>query len=179
MIRRGGVEMADLLVVEERQESEVAGHEMVLGPHQRLVQHVGAGALRIEPQRLPAGGLAHLRAVRLQHERGGGREHLGGAGAADEVDAGDDVAPLVAAADLQPAPVGVVEMQEVVGLQEHVAELREGDAVVGPLQAGLDGLLRHHLVHREVLADVAQEVDEADPAEPVGVVDEDRPCITR
>ena len=48
--------------------------------------------------------------------------------AADQVDAGDDVAPLVGAAGLQLDAVVLVQVAEVVGLQQHVAELGERDA---------------------------------------------------
>ena len=80
---------------------------------------------------------------------------------ADQVDAGGDVAPLVAAADLQRAAVPAVEVQEVVRLQQHVAELGEGDAslAVGAMRARTDSLASIWF-DAEVLADVAQEVDE-------------------
>ena len=61
-------------------------------------------------------------------------------------------------------------MEEVVGLQEHVAELLVGDALL-PLEAGPHRVLGHHLVDPEVLADVAQEVGEAQLPQPLGVVD--------
>ena len=57
----------------------------------------------------------------------------------------------------------------VVGLQQLVAELGETDAVVA-LEAALHRFLRHHVVDGEVLADVAQEVEEADRPQPVDVV---------
>ena len=63
-------------------------------------------------------------------------------------------------------------MEVVVGLEQHVAELGVGDALLGALEAGLDGLLGDHLVDGEVLADVAEEVDEAVAAEPLGVVEQ-------
>ena len=51
--------------------------------------------------------------------------------APDQVDAGDDVAPLVGATDLDGAVEVLVQPQVVVGLQQHVAELGERDAVLG------------------------------------------------
>ena len=53
-------------------------------------------------------------------------------GAADEVDAGGDVAPLVGAAHLQLDVVVLVQPPEVVGLEQHVAELGVGDARGSP-----------------------------------------------
>ena len=92
---------------------------------------------------------------------------------ADEVDALGDVAPLVAAAELQLAVVAVVELQEVPRLQEHVAELGERQGLFPLLQPGPDRFLADHLVDAEELADVAQEVEQAGGAEPLGVVDQE------
>ena len=77
--------------------------------------------------------------------------------APDEFQAGRDVAPLIRAAHLQLDALRAVEVPEVVGLQEHVAELGERQAA---LEAGLDGVLGEHVRDREVLARVAQEVDQ-------------------
>ena len=73
-------------------------------------------------------GLAELGAVGLGDQRRGERVHRPGAAAADEVDAGGDVAPLVGAAELQRAAVPLVQLEEVVRLQQLVAELGEADA---------------------------------------------------
>jgi hypothetical protein len=56
------------------------------------------------------------------------------------------------------------------GLEQHVAELGVADPVV-PLHAGPDAVLGHHHVDREVLADVAEEVEVAHACGPGGVVD--------
>ena len=95
--------------------------------------------------------------------------------AADEVDAGEDVAQLVGPADLQLAAEVVVQPQVVVGLQQHVAELGVGDALLG-LQADPHALAGEHLVDRGVLADVAQELEQRDRLRPVAVVDEPAPA---
>ncbi len=88
--------------------------------------------------------------------------------AADEVDPGGDVAPLVRPPELEGAAVAAVQLVEVVGLKQLVGELGEGDARV---EAGLDDLPGEHLRDREVLADVAQELHDAHLAGPVEVVD--------
>ncbi len=62
-------------------------------------------------------------------------------------------------------------MQEVGGLQEHVAELGERESLV---HADLDGVLGQHVGHREVLPDVAQEVEQPGVPQPVQVVDHQR-----
>ena len=50
-----------------------------------------------------------------------------------------------------------MEVGEVVGLQEHVAELGEREPALEP---DLDRVLGEHVRDREVLAGVAQEVDQ-------------------
>jgi hypothetical protein len=64
-------------------------------------------------------------------------------------------------------------MEEVVGLEQHVAELGVGDALVGAGQPGLHRVLGHHLVDGEVLPDVPQEVEQGQGLEPVSVVDQE------
>jgi hypothetical protein len=63
-------------------------------------------------------------------------------------------------------------VEEVVGLQQHVAELGVGDALVGVLEPGPHRLLGQHGVDGEVLAHVAEEVDDRHGRQPVGVVDQ-------
>ena len=83
----------------------------------------------------------------------------------------DDVAPLVGAAHLQLDVVVLAEVPEVVGLEQHVAELGVGDPVLA-LHAVPDRVLGHHLVDGHVLADVTEEVEHSDRGGPVGVVDQ-------
>jgi hypothetical protein len=96
------------------------------------------------------------------------------AGAAHQVDAGEDVPPLVGPADLQLDGLVVVEPEVVVGLEQHVGELGEGDPLLA-LHAGADRLPGHHLVHGHVAADVPEELDEGELRGPVPVVHEGRP----
>jgi hypothetical protein len=96
--------------------------------------------------------------------------------AACQVGAGDDVAPLVGATNLQLAAVALVQLGEVVALQQAVGELGVGDALVFTLEALLYGFLLDHGIDREVLADVAHELKCAHAAEPVVVVGHDS-CI--
>ena len=49
---------------------------------------------------------------------------------ANELDARGDVAPLVAAAELQRDSRRTAELEKVVGLEQHVGELGEGDAAL-------------------------------------------------
>ena len=60
-------------------------------------------------------------------------------------------------------------MQEVVRLEDHVAELGVGDALL--LETGAHRLLGQHEVHREMLAHVPKELNGRKRAQPVVVVD--------
>ena len=62
--------------------------------HEVLVQLVGAGLGGVEP-RPRASGLAELRPVGREEQRPGEGVDLGAAGAPDQVDPRDEVAPLV------------------------------------------------------------------------------------
>ena len=111
----------------------------------------------VEPER-SALRLAELGPVGLRQQRRRERVHRRLLDPVDEVEPGRQVAPLVAAAELQGAAVAAEQLEEVQALQELVAELGVGDALLG-VQPGRDGVLGDHLVDAEVLADVPQEVD--------------------
>ena len=88
-------------------------------------------------------------------------EHVGELGAAR------DVAPLVAAAELQRDAVVTEKVEEVQRLQQDVAELGVADA---GFQTRPHHVAGQHPVDREMLADVTQEVDRRHSG-PVVVVD--------
>ena len=89
---------------------------------------------------------------------------------AKQVDAAENIAPLVASTGLKPAFVYLVQPQEIVGLQQLVAELGERNSAV-PTEPALHGLAAHHRVDRKVLADIAQKIQQVGLAQPVGIVD--------
>ena len=76
------------------------------------------------------------------------------------------------APDLHAAAVAPVQLVEVVRLQQHVRELGVRDPGLARFEALLDRVALDHLVDREVLADVAQEVEQPHAAQPVQVVDD-------
>ena len=96
--------------------------------------------------------------------------------AADQIRAGQHVAPLIVAAHLQTAAVVLKELQEVVALHQHVVELQEGQAA---LQTLLVALGRQHAVDGKQRADIADEIDIAQAAQPVGVVDDQRLVVAK
>lgn len=93
--------------------------------------------------------------------------------APDQVDTGDDVAPLVRPSGLQLDPAVLVQMAEVVSLEERVAELGEGQTVIA-VKSAANRVLGEHLVDRHKLANVAKKVEETDRFGPIGVVDQSR-----
>ena len=78
------------------------------------------------------------------------------------------VAPLVRTTDLQGYTVILIEDIEVISLHDLVGEFCIGNPCLNP---ALDRIFTHHVVDSEVFADIAQEVDKADAAEPVIIVD--------
>ncbi len=68
------------------------------------------------------------------------------------------------------------QLQEVVGLEERIVELDEGERLLA-FEAQAHRVLRQHAVDREMAADVAQEGDIAEAVEPIGVVGLDRVAL--
>ena len=85
----------------------------------------------------------------------------------DQLGAGSDIAPLVRAAHLQFAVFVLVEVKKIVALYELVGEFGKGDARVEPF---FHRILGHHVVHRDVLADVAYKAQETEFLHPVVIV---------
>ena len=138
-----------------------------------LIEGIGRRPPRIKPDRT-ACGLAHLRAVGLRQEWAGDAMHVAGSEPAAKFDAGRDVAPLIAAADLHAAVEHVGEVNEVPRLQKHVAELGVGKTTIA-VETTLHRILGEHLRERHVLANVPQEFEVADTPHPVGIVDDVHP----
>src|SRR2546425_3026088 len=106
--------------------------------------------------------------ARGQCEQEAGR----GAGAGNRVQARRYIALLGAPADLDGALVVAAEDEEVVGLEDLVAELGVREASVRASQPGLDGLFGDHRPDRELLAHVPKERDDVELGEPRVVVEE-------
>jgi len=115
-------------------------------------------------------GFPHFFALRGGKEGQRQAKERGGLIFSGKVDAGNDVAPLVATAHLQTAVVFLCEHKKVVGLQEHIRELEEAE-VLFSVQAGFDGFCRQHTIDREMFADITQKRNQIEGREPVSVVD--------
>ena len=158
---------------QEREDAQQLADLDVLDVEPELVEGVRRHHRRVEPQGA-ALGLAVLRAVGLGHQRRRERVRVLAGDPADQVDAAGEVAPLVAPAELQPDAVGAEELEVVHRLQQHVAELGVADAALEPRP---DDLAGQHAVDREVLADVAEEVDRREVRGPLVVVDHRRGVV--
>ncbi len=167
------LDAANLLLFQVREESQTAAHVGVVEIDPVLIEAIRTGPLRRKPEgaglRLP-----HLRPVAPGQERAGDAVELNAEHPPRQVDAGGDVSPLIAAAGLKPAAKLPLEMDEIVGLEEHVAELGVAHSRVAPLQAAADGVLGEHDVDGKMLADVAEEFEISEAAHPVVVVHQQR-----
>ena len=117
-----GDRLVDLFFVQVGEETETFSYAVIIEVDPVLVELVRASFFRVEPN--CAGlGLAHFCTVAFGQKWKGGPEKLDRIQSATQVDPGGDVAPLVAAADLEFATFVLVQIGEVVCLQQHVTEL--------------------------------------------------------
>ena len=170
--RKGFGEFLDPLIAQESEDLEVADHVGIHGAHEELVEVVVGGLSLVKEDGIPLA-LSELLPVAVADQGEGQPVDLFSPEPADQVRPGRDISPLVSPADLKRAAVGVIEVEEIVSLEDLVAELRKGHPAVSRLEALLDTLLRKHLGNAEVDADVTQEVNGADILVPVVVVDQD------
>ena len=163
----------DSLFVQRGEYLDVALGIVVADVEPELIELVGSGALRVEPD-VSALGLAEFLAVGLGDKRTG--ECEGGLGvvaqcAANQFRTGGHVAPLVVAAQLQAHAFVLIEIEEVVALQQLVGEFGERQSVAGSsVESLLHAFLGHHVVDGDVLTHLAREVEEGEILHPVVVV---------
>ena len=162
----------DLVRLKQGEQLHVRDHVSVIDVDPELVEPVRRCLFRIQRGRT-ADRLAELLARCGGDERVRHGVRLRPARPADQVHAGQDVAPLVRAAHLKLAAVLVVQHEIVVSLEQHVAELRVRDPLL-PVHPSRDRLLTQHVVDGEVLAHISQEVGQPDLPQPVCVVDNAR-----
>src|SRR5689334_1883667 len=89
----------------------------------------------------------------------------------NQLDASREIPPLITPAELQQDAITSMQLQVIVRLEQHVAELGEGNATV---ETRLHRFLLQHVIHGEVLPDLAHELDRGQAVQPVAVVDENR-----
>lgn len=98
-----------------------------------------------------------------------------------ESETAQDVAPLIAATDLELAAMTLAQDLEVLRLQQGVGELSKREAlfVTRAFATKFHGVLVEERIHREVNADFAKEINDLEPREPLTVVDELRSGFSR
>ena len=146
--------------------AHVLGHVGICGVQPKLIKLVRRGAFGVQPN-VSGFGLAELGAVGFFDQGCGERVGLAAVHASDQFRAGGDVAPLVRPPHLQLHAVVLPQIVKVVALNELVTEFREADA---GFLARFHGVLGQHVVDGDVLAHVADEVQEAKIFEPFVVV---------
>ena len=166
------LEGVDLVAGEGGEDFDVLGGVGVADVKPELVEGVGRCVARVEPD-VAGLGLAELTAIGLRDQGASQGVSLAAEFASDQLCAGGDVAPLIAATHLQATVFVLIEEHEVVTLEQLVGELGERHAHVRiGAEAFLDGVFGHHIVHGDVLADVSDEVEEGVILHPVVVVDQ-------
>ena len=93
--------------------------------------------------------------------------------AAPQINAHNDIAPLIGAAHLQRDTVALVQLDEIIGLQAHIVEFDEGQFLLS-IETHFDRVHRQHAINREVATDIAQEVNVIERSQPFGIVGHDR-----
>ena len=153
-------ECLDLLLGEEGENLKIFFCFLVAYVEPELVEAVGGGIAGVEPD-VALFGLAEFGAVRFGDERAGECERLAAVLTADEFGACGDIAPLVAAAELQLAVFGIVKIQEVIPLKQLVSKFRERQSLAALLgETFFHAVFSHHVVDCDMLADFTREVEE-------------------
>ncbi len=167
----------DLLLGQVGEDPDVLLGILVGDVEPELVELIRRRVATVEPD-VAALRLAKLTPVRLSDQRAGDCEGITDTeDATDQLHTGGDIAPLVRAAELETDILRLIEVQVVVSLEELVGEFGEGEPLDGIcLETLPHRLLRHHIIDRDVLTDVADEVEEAVVLHPVVVIDQHR-CI--
>src|SRR5690606_108640 len=134
----------DLLQRQLGEEAQEAPDVRVLGVAPELPVIVGGKALFVEPDRAGRR-LAHLLSGGGRQQRRGKAKELALLDPPGQFDAIDDVAPLIGTAHLQATAVASGKLQEIVGLEDHVVELQEGERLL-PLEAQLHRVEAQHAI---------------------------------
>ena len=141
---------------------------------EELVKVVGRRLALIEVDRV-ALALSELLAGTVTHQRDRDAVDFLATQLAHEIDPSRNVTPLVRAANLETAARRIVEMQEVIGLQQGIAELRKAHPRLAG-QACAHALAAQHGAHTEMLAHIAQKIQKTELAQPVVVIDDHGRC---
>ena len=113
----------DVVAAHQREQLEVIADVAIIGVVPELIKLVRRRELGIEVDRRAGVRLAELGARRRGDERVDEPVRLAVLDPPDQVHAGRDVPPLIAAPHLQRAAMAAEQLQEIERLQQHVTEL--------------------------------------------------------
>ena len=107
------------------EQTQELAHVAIINIAPILPEVIGGQLVFVEPHRA-GGGLAHLGPVSSGEKRGGDAKQVRPVHPPPELDAVDDIAPLVAAAHLQTDAKLARQMPKIITLQDHVIEFEKG-----------------------------------------------------
>ena len=168
----GGEGLLEFFRGDEGEILEIVGEGVVGLIEPELIEVEDAGFFGVEPDGVAFGFTKFATGNLINNERARIDVGFGIFEALDEVDARGAVAVLVGATELKVDVMSAEEVQEIVALNERVAEFGIGDAGAAFADAMLDELAVEQLGHAEGFADFTQEGEEFDVFEPVVVVED-------
>ena len=168
-----GFQSGDLGQGQIGEQAQEPPHIGVVGAAPELPIVVRADAVSIQPHRARRR-LAHFRPGRRGDQRRGQAVQGLGIDAPGQLNAANDITPLIRAAELQNTVHAAAELQEVVGLEHHIVEFQKAQWLLA-IQTQLHAVKAHHAVDRHVGSVIPQELDVFQIVQPVGVVEHD--CI--
>lgn len=167
----GGDQGFDRIAIEHRKDADVAFGIFVAGVEPELIELVWRGVSGIEPD-VSAFGFSEFRAVGLLDQRTCQTKGLSSRFASDQFGTCRDVAPLVRSAQLQFAVFMLVEIQKIGPLYQLIGKFGERHTVAFAVEPLFDRVLGHHVVYRDALSDVPDELQKRKVFHPVVVVDQ-------
>jgi hypothetical protein len=170
-IRVLAFEISNLFLSQEGKIFEHADDIAIVGANPKLVKAINTGAARVQPDR-SGHGFAELAAIGIRDQRQSKPEDMRAQFLAAEVHARSDIAPLIAAADLEFAIVVLAQAIKIERLQQHVAEFGVTDAGFAIFHPGAHALLGHHHVDGKMLSDIPEKIQECDLARPIGIIEQ-------
>src|SRR5579863_6688699 len=134
-----------------------------------LIEFIGGCFGGVEPD-IAFFGLSEFAAVGFGQKGAGKGEGFAAGLAADQLGAGGDIAPLVAAAHLELAVFICIQPVKVVSLNQLVGKFGKTHSVLA-FEALLHAIFCRHIIYGNMFADVPDEIEETHLAEPVVVID--------
>ena len=160
----------DLLQRQEGQHPDALEHIGVIHIAPVLIEIIGGSLVGIKPDGIP-GGLAHLLSLAVGQQGDGHGIGILAELAADQLGAAQHIRPLVVPAELHVASVMLEHIVEIIGLHNHIVELKEGQSLLHALFVALGA---QHIIDREAGADLTEQLHIVEIQQPVRIVEHQR-----